>query len=74
MENMHQMLSSHDPSSPLVLGFKFEGTWLSGGPGYLLTKEAISRFVNALMDEEKNKTTCHPGISGPEDKFLGKNA
>ena len=70
---MRQMLSSYDPSTPVILGFRFKGNWLSGGPGYVMTKETIRRFVTTLLDEEKNKTkiTCHPGIKGPDDKFLG---
>ena len=69
---MRQMLSSYDPKSPVILGYKFVGNWLSGGPGYVMTKETIRRFVTTLYEDEKNnKTTCVPGISGPDDKYLG---
>ena len=77
MENMRHMLSNYDPSSPIILGFKFRGTWLSGGSGYVMTKETIRRFVTAILEDENKsesnrKTTCHPGLEGPEDLYLGK--
>lgn len=77
MENMRHMLSSHDPSNPLILGFKYKGYFMSGGSGYVMTKEAVRRFATAVLDDEKygairNKTTCPAGHKGPEDVYLGE--
>ena len=85
MENMRHLLSSFDPATPLHLGFKYKDEkneirqgFMSGGSGYILTKEAIRRFVSTLLKEESgglNNDTSPcvvPGIHGSmEDVFLG---
>lgn len=50
---------------------------MSGGSGYILTKEAIRRFVEfGLVDNKdpnyKEDTHCNDGQEGPEDVNLGK--
>ena len=50
MDNMRQLLSNFNPLSALHLGFRYEDPnngkhFMSGGPGYVLTREAIRRFV-----------------------------
>ncbi|KAK4007215.1 hypothetical protein OUZ56_012375 [Daphnia magna] len=50
MENMRFLLSNFNPSTALHLGFRYEdpnngNRFMSGGSGYILTKEAIRRFI-----------------------------
>ena len=87
MENMRFMLSSFNSSTALHLGFKFKDErnkikqgFMSGGSGYILTKEAIKKFIDILIEEEslplQNKNTYSicvvSGIQGTaEDMYLG---
>ena len=90
MDNMRQLLSNFNPLSALHLGFRYEDPnngkhFMSGGPGYVLTREAIRRFVEiglanvSELDEPQNKTNtiysnsnCPIGQhEGQEDVNLG---
>ncbi|KAI9562629.1 hypothetical protein GHT06_010083 [Daphnia sinensis] len=85
MENMRHLLSSFDVATAVHLGFRYENPnngkhFMSGGSGYVLTKEAIRRFVetgvgnvtNEVQMTHPNKTsTCSPGHKGLEDAKLG---
>ena len=86
MENMRHLLSSFNSSMPLHLGFKYKNPeipqgFMSGGPGYVLTREAIRRFVEVGLDITVNSTQnegnmtsknlCVPGYEGLEDFNLG---
>lgn len=82
------MLSTFNSSKPLHLGFRSRipltnNTFVTGGPGYVLTKEAIRRFVEIALVKMKStiakhtlkNTTAEPCISvqeGSEDINLGK--
>ena len=91
MDNMRHLLSTFDPSSALHLGFiRYEDPnngkhFMSGGPGYVLTREAIRRFVEiglanvSKLDEPPNNKNSIYSISncpigqheGQEDVNLG---
>ncbi|XP_057367964.1 glycoprotein-N-acetylgalactosamine 3-beta-galactosyltransferase 1-like [Daphnia carinata] len=86
MENMRHLLSSYDAAKPTHFGFRYENPnngkhFMSGGSGYVLTKEAVRRFVElgignvtneVEMTSFANKTNaCSPGHKGLEDAKLG---
>ncbi len=85
MENMRHLLSSFNASMPLHLGFRYKNPdilqgFMSGGSGYVLTKEAIRRFVEIAVVKMNstynggNLTSeefCVPGHQGLEDVNLG---
>jgi len=85
---MRHLLSSFDPSKALHLGFRYEDPnngkhFMSGGSGYVLTKEAIRRFVEiglgnrSVVDLKGNQSSstnsspCSIGYEGLEDVNLG---
>lgn len=49
MENLRYMLHGVDPSTPIYFGQRFKPYvkqgYMSGGAGYVLSKEALKRFV-----------------------------
>ena len=61
VENLRLMLSLHKPSEPLWFGCKFKvivpNGYMSGGAGYVLSREALDRFVNVALEGN----TLHPG-------------
>jgi glycoprotein-N-acetylgalactosamine 3-beta-galactosyltransferase len=93
MDNMRFLLSSFDASTPLHLGFRYENPnngyqFMSGGSGYVLTKESIRRFVeiglaNVNSTEQESSETgnstfsknslCESDPIGGEDLNLGIN-
>ncbi|XP_043273847.1 glycoprotein-N-acetylgalactosamine 3-beta-galactosyltransferase 1-like [Venturia canescens] len=73
VENLRHMLSSYDPKSPLYFGCRFKPFvkqgYMSGGAGYVLSKEALRKFVEeALPDNSK----CRGDAGGAEDVEMGK--
>lgn len=96
MENMRHLLLSFNASLPLHLGFRYQYEspamrqdrnqgFMAGGSGYILTKEAIRRFVEIALvkinstDPDGNasgnvisENLCVPGHEGLEDVNLGK--
>ncbi|KAA8579173.1 hypothetical protein FQN60_014597, partial [Etheostoma spectabile] len=70
MENLRYILSKYDPEQPLYLGRRFtpfiRQGYMSGGAGYVLSKEALRRFVTGF-----NTGAC-THFSPIEDLALGK--
>uniref|UniRef100_A0A0N4ZVT5 Glycoprotein-N-acetylgalactosamine 3-beta-galactosyltransferase 1 n=1 Tax=Parastrongyloides trichosuri TaxID=131310 RepID=A0A0N4ZVT5_PARTI len=73
MENLRFLLMPHKPSEPIYFGCKFKKFvkqgYMSGGAGYVLSKEALYRFYNEALP---NKTICKGSESGAEDVEMGK--
>ncbi|XP_072226969.1 glycoprotein-N-acetylgalactosamine 3-beta-galactosyltransferase 1 isoform X2 [Leuresthes tenuis] len=69
IENLHYILSKYDPEKPLYLGRRFRPFvsqgYMSGGAGYVLSKEALRRFVTGFSTGE----CTH--FSSIEDMALG---
>jgi len=73
VENLRYMLLPHSPSEPVWYGCRFKPFnpqgYMSGGAGYILSREALRRFVEeALPDPQK----CKQDHTGAEDAEMGK--
>ncbi|XP_074051465.1 glycoprotein-N-acetylgalactosamine 3-beta-galactosyltransferase 1 [Macrotis lagotis] len=70
LDNLRWLLSRHDPSKPIYFGRRFKPYvkqgYMSGGAGYVLSKEALRRFTEAF------KTNKCAHSSSVEDLELGK--
>ncbi|KAG8336081.1 hypothetical protein J6590_053304 [Homalodisca vitripennis] len=72
MENLRYLLYNYNSSDPLYFGCRFKPYvkqgYMSGGAGYVLSKEAVSRLVSKAIPD---KTKCRPGAYGAEDVEVG---
>ncbi|CAJ0582575.1 unnamed protein product, partial [Mesorhabditis spiculigera] len=71
MENMRFMLSAYDPGIPRYLGCQMmvNGIYYqSGGPGYILSHAAVSKFAHHYIDDLR----CPANPDGFEDYNLGR--
>uniref|UniRef100_A0A8C3TI12 Glycoprotein-N-acetylgalactosamine 3-beta-galactosyltransferase 1 n=1 Tax=Catharus ustulatus TaxID=91951 RepID=A0A8C3TI12_CATUS len=70
LDNLRWLLSKYSPEQPIYFGRRFKPYvkqgYMSGGAGYVLSKEALKRFVAAF---KTNKCTHSSSI---EDLALGK--
>lgn len=68
VENLRHFLSRYDSDKPLLFGHKFKPFvkqgYMSGGAGYVLSKEALRRFIVNAVDD---KTKCRQDAGGAED-------
>lgn len=52
LENLRYMLSSYEPSKAIYFGCRFKPFvkqgYMSGGAGYVLSREAVKRFVEVI--------------------------
>ncbi|XP_029574515.1 glycoprotein-N-acetylgalactosamine 3-beta-galactosyltransferase 1-B isoform X2 [Salmo trutta] len=70
VDNLRWVLSNHTPEEPLYFGKRFKPYakqgYMSGGAGYVLSKEALRRFVEGF----KTKVCTH--TTSVEDLALGQ--
>lgn len=75
LENLRYFLSSHDPLKPIWFGCKFKpyvkSGYMSGGAGYVLSKEALKRFVERGLSSEHPEKCYDPEETGAEDVDMG---
>ncbi|XP_017047698.1 glycoprotein-N-acetylgalactosamine 3-beta-galactosyltransferase 1 [Drosophila ficusphila] len=73
IENMRYMLYPYSPETPVHFGFKFKPFvkqgYMSGGAGYVLSREALRRFV---VEGIPNPKMCLPGTVVNEDIEIGR--
>ncbi|KAM8721618.1 hypothetical protein ACLKA7_007492 [Drosophila subpalustris] len=75
VENLRHMLYPYSPDMPIYFGFNFKllnsdqksASYMSGGSGYVLSREALRLFVHGLNDSSK----CREQDDSPEDLEAG---
>ncbi|EDV94074.1 glycoprotein-N-acetylgalactosamine 3-beta-galactosyltransferase 1 [Drosophila grimshawi] len=72
MENLRHMLSAYDPNMPVYFGYqlrRYNVSYMSGGASYVLSREALRRFMNEAYDSDK---ICPEAKKmGIEDFYMG---
>ncbi|KAK6617834.1 hypothetical protein RUM43_014062 [Polyplax serrata] len=72
VENLRYVLAQHNSSERLYMGCHFrpyaKNGYMSGGAGYVLSKEAVKAFV----EEALPKRSCRQDGQGAEDVEMGK--
>ncbi|XP_066499782.1 glycoprotein-N-acetylgalactosamine 3-beta-galactosyltransferase 1 [Hoplias malabaricus] len=70
VENLRRLLSRHNTEEPVYFGHRFrvfvKQGYMSGGAGYVLSREALRRFVQGFRSGQ----CTH--VSAEEDKALGQ--
>nr|XP_023027598.1 glycoprotein-N-acetylgalactosamine 3-beta-galactosyltransferase 1-like [Leptinotarsa decemlineata] len=73
VENLRYMLLGIDTQKPIYFGARFKPFikqgYMSGGAGYVLSKEALRKFV---VEAIPNKAICRQDTGGSEDVEIGK--
>ncbi|KAH8403027.1 hypothetical protein KR222_003391, partial [Zaprionus bogoriensis] len=73
IENLRYMLYPYSPQTPVHFGYKFKPFvkqgYMSGGSGYVLSKEAVRRLV---VEGIPNPKICLPGTVINEDIEIGR--
>jgi len=76
VENLRYMLESYNSSQPIYFGCKFKPYvrqgYMSGGAGYVLSREALNRFVNRALADDKQMICKTKDHTGAEDVEIGK--
>ncbi|XP_052245939.1 glycoprotein-N-acetylgalactosamine 3-beta-galactosyltransferase 1-like [Dreissena polymorpha] len=72
VENLRYLLEDKNATKPIFFGREFKpyvkNGYMSGGAGYVLSKESLKRFYNGLGDSSK----CRQDAGGAEDLEMGK--
>uniref|UniRef100_A0A4W3GKK6 N-acetylgalactosaminide beta-1,3-galactosyltransferase n=1 Tax=Callorhinchus milii TaxID=7868 RepID=A0A4W3GKK6_CALMI len=70
--NLRWLLSAHSPDRPVYFGKRFKPYvkqgYMSGGAGYVLSREALRRFVAGDSRDSLSRETFHPFI--PEHHLI----
>ncbi|XP_068140315.1 glycoprotein-N-acetylgalactosamine 3-beta-galactosyltransferase 1-like [Drosophila tropicalis] len=73
VENLRYMLYPYNPQTPVYFGCKFslylKQGFMSGGAGYVFSREALRQFVQKGLGNPK---ICYTGISEAEDFEVGR--
>lgn len=73
VENLRYMLSPHQPTEPIYFGCRFKPYvkqgYMSGGAGYVLSREAVRLFIEKGYNDSKK---CRKDHGGAEDVEIGK--
>jgi len=73
VENLCYMLSAHNTSDPMYFGCRFKPFvkqgYMSGGAGYVISREALKRFVEQSLPD---KSKCQQDHGGAEDVEMGE--
>lgn len=73
LENLRYMLYPYKATDPIYFGCKFkpyvQQGYMSGGAGYVLSRESVKRFVEMGLT---NDTICSASHDGNEDVEIGK--
>ncbi|TKR68653.1 hypothetical protein L596_030902 [Steinernema carpocapsae] len=73
VENLRFLLLPHDPEEPVFFGCKFKPFtkqgYMSGGAGYVLSRQALKKFVGEGLPNPKK---CSLSEGGAEDAEMGK--
>jgi len=72
VENLKFLLKDYDPKEPLYFGQRFKQLakkgYMTGGAGFVLSKEALKRFVEKALPE--NPGNCPPNVFSEGDDVL----
>lgn len=78
VENLRYMLHAYATSDPIYFGYKMRGPdelkqgYFDGGPGYVLSQNALHRFAMAQQQRARDDTCNWYSNAGAEDVELGK--
>ncbi|KAK7877424.1 hypothetical protein WMY93_031869 [Mugilogobius chulae] len=66
VDNLRWVLANHTPEEPIYFGRRFKPYtkqgYMSGGAGYVLSKEALKRFVEGFKSKTCTHTTSKVGV------------
>lgn len=72
VENLRYLLKDFNPGDPVYFGRRFRPYvsqgYMSGGAGYVLSREALKRFVTVAL---RSANLCSQEVAGTEDVEIG---